>query len=179
MTVATTPPADPAVVVDPADEPDTTEDDPEAVDPEAAADDAKPDEQVGREAARYRRRLRDAEAANEALAADHAAELASAETAHAATTEVLTRQREAIMAATLERAGLDPRLAAAAGITTGSVLGEDGLIDATKLAEAVRSAVAEFGVTPRTKGPTPNRQQGSISTGKSETSWAKVLGGYR
>lgn len=161
--------------VDPAEpEPDT--DTPE-VDPEAVADDQQPDDKLNRREARYRHRLRDAEAANAALVSQHAAELASAEAAHAATADVLTRQRDAILSATLERAGLDPRLAAAAGITTESVLGEDGLIDGTRLAEAVRSAVAEFGVTPRTKGPTPNHQQGSISTGKSETSWAKVLGG--
>lgn len=179
MTVETTPPADPAEVVDPVNEPDPTEDGAE-VDPEAAADDARPDEQVGREAARYRRRLRDAEAANEALVTEHAAALASAESAHAATTDTLSRQRQAIVDATLAGAGLDPRLASAAGITADTVLTDDGLIDGQKLRTAVAAAVAEFGVRPRGKGPVPNRQQGNPSTGDGGgATWSSVLGGRR
>lgn len=169
---------DPAEVAS-VDEPETTEDTPE-VDAEAAADDARPDEQVGREASRYRRRLRAAEAANEALVTEHASALASAESAHAATTDTLTRQRQAIVNATLAGAGLDPRLASAAGITADAVLTDDGLVDGQKLKAAVAAAVTEFGVSPRGKGPVPNRQQGNYSTGNGGgATWSSVLGGQR
>lgn len=175
MTVADTDPAE----VDPVDEPDPAEDGPE-VDPEAAADDSQPDEKLGGREARYRRRLREAEAANEALVTEHAAALASAESAHAATTDTLSRQRQAIVDATLAGAGLDPRLASAAGITADAVLTDDGLVDGQKLRTAVAAAVAEFGVSPRGKGPVPNRQQGNPSTGNGGgATWSSVLGGRR
>lgn len=172
---------DPAEVVDPVDEPDTSDatDEPE-VDAEAVADDARDDTAIGREAARYRRRLRDAEAANEAMVTDHTAALASAEAAHAATTDTLARQRQAILDATLAGAGLDPRLASAAGITADAVLTDDGLIDGQKLRTAVAAAVTEFGVNPRGKGPTPNKQQGNPSAGNGGVStWGGLFGRLR
>src|SRR4051812_6092634 len=61
-----------------------------------ATDDAKDDATVGREAVRYRVRLRDTEA-----------RLTEAESARQAAEDVLCRQRQAILDATLASAGLD------------------------------------------------------------------------
>lgn len=137
-------------------------------DDETATDDAKGDAKIGGEAARYRQRLRAAEA-----------ELATARGAHTATTDVLTRQRQALMDATLAAAGLDARLLAAAGHTADDFVGEDGLLDTAALGEAARAAVAEFGVQPNLprKLPAPNRQQGNPggSSGGGAT-WGTVLG---
>ena len=135
-------------------------------DDETAADDAKGDVTIGGEAARYRVRLRAAEA-----------ELTTARDAHAATTDVLTRQRQAIVDATLAANGLDARLLAAAAHTVDDFVGEDGLVDRAKLAEAAKAAVVEFGVQPRRSGPRPNRQQGNPggSSGGGAT-WGTVLG---
>jgi len=135
-------------------------------DDEAAADDVKDDAKIGGEAARYRQRLRATEA-----------ELATARDAHAATTDVLTRQRQALVDATLAAAGLDARLLAAAGHTVDEFVGDDGLVDRAKIAEAAKAAVVEFGVQPRRSGPRPNPQQGRPggSWGGSAT-WATVLG---
>lgn len=129
-----------------------------------AADDAKPDNAIGREAARYRVRLREAEAATATL-----------EAAHVETTDTLTRQRQAIVDAALTSAGLDPRLLAAAGHSVDAFVGDDGLVDAAKVAEATRAAVAEFGVQPR-RGVRPNAQQGQPSGSDGGTTWGHLLG---
>lgn len=129
-------------------------------------DDAKPDDTIGREAARYRRRLR---------AAEQTLELQNA--ALTDVTDTLERQRQAIVDAALTAAGIDPRLLAAAGHQLTDFLGEDGLIDTAKLSEAATTAVREFGVKPRT-GLRPNPQQGMPSTGDGNTAatWGRLLG---
>jgi len=59
------------------------------------------------------------------------------------------------------------------------VLTDDGLVDGQKLRTAVAAAVVEFGVSPR-KGPIPNKQQGTVSTGNGGgATWKSVLGGRR
>ncbi|MGK2880435.1 MAG: hypothetical protein ACSLE6_06440 [Mycobacterium sp.] len=142
---------------------------------EDAAEDAVPDDKLGRDAAKYRRRLRDAEATIASLEVAHGETVASLEAAHAATADTLTRQRQAILDATLANAGLDSRLAIAAGIKVDALLAEDGLLDGAKMTEAITGAVAEFGVSPKRNGPQPNPQQGQVSSPPSGKGWSDVI----
>lgn len=150
----------------PATEAPATDPDP---DTEAAAeaddtDDSRTDAQIGREAAKYRVRLRETET-----------KLTEADTARQAAVDQLTRQRQAIVDATLSAAGLDPALLTAAGHTVNDLLDDDGLVDTGKLAEAANEAVTRFNVQPR-RGVQPNRQQGTPSMGSDSTTWGKLLG---
>jgi hypothetical protein len=57
-------------------------------------------------------------------------------------------------------------------------VGDDGLIDAERLAEAIADTQAEFRVAPKGRPPQPNPQQGT-NTGQPQgkTTWAGVLKG--
>lgn len=105
---------------------------------------------------RYRLRLRDAERER-----DEARDL-------------LARTRAAIVDHTVTAAGIDPRLMAAAGHTVDTLLGDDGLIDPDKLADAIIATAREFRVPPRPTRPQANPQQGSTNGGGGvgKPSWA-------
>lgn len=145
-------------------QPDTSTDSAQAPAEGDDTDDGRTDAQIGREAARYRVRFRETEAA-----------LSEEQTARQAAEDMLTAQRQAVVDAALTASGLDPALLAAAGHTVDDFLGEDGLIDAAKLTEATSAAVARFNVSTR-RGPLPNRQQGASSAGDgAATTWGALL----
>ncbi|QVI26173.1 hypothetical protein MN2019_17885 [Mycolicibacterium neoaurum] len=161
---------------------------------EAAEDDAQPDDKIGGEAARYRRRLRAAEAEAETAATAHAEQLTELETAHAAhvteletaqaaTSATLAAQRLAVVDLAIASARFDPEafrphlLTALGDDGLDGLLSDDGVLDIGKLTEAVKSTAAAF--TPRHTGPRPNQQQGTPSQGGPAASWASVLGGRR
>lgn len=79
------------------------------------------------------------------------------------------------MAGVLTGAGLDARLLKAAGHEVSSFLDENGLLDTARLAETVRTVVAEFNVTPR-RAVKPNPQQGKPSGEPPTATWGKLLG---
>lgn len=150
---------------------------------EAAEDDAQPDDKIGGEAARYRRRLRAAEAEAETAATAHAARVSELETAQAATSATLAAQRLAVVDLAIASARFDPEafrphlLTALGDDGIDGLLSDDGVLDIGKLTEAVKSTAAAF--TPRHTGPRPNQQQGTPSQGGPAASWASVLGGRR
>ncbi|OBG50180.1 hypothetical protein [Mycolicibacterium fortuitum] len=140
---------------------------------EADTDDSRTDAQIGREAAKYRVRLRETETKlTEADTARQAAE----QRAEAAEGQ-LTQQRQAIVDAALTAAGLDPALLTAAGHAVDDLLDDGGMVDNGKLTEAVSDAMARFNVQPRSRGPQPNYQQGKPSTGHGGDSkgWGQLL----
>lgn len=103
-------------------------------------DDEEPDEDTkgGREAAKYRRRLRDTEAERDALS-ERVASLQRAEA-------------ERMAAATLAKpAGLW-----ATGTDLADLLGEDGNIDASKVTTAATAARDELGLAPKRANHVPN-----------------------
>lgn len=164
---ATTAEAPPAEVTEaPATEAQTADPGTEAPAEADDTDDSRTDAQIGREAAKYRVRLRDTET-----------KLTEADKARQAAVDQLTRQRQAIVDSALSAAGLDPALLTAAGHTVADLLDDDGLVDSGKLTEAARDAMARFNVQPRSRGPQPNRQQGQPSLGHGgSTTWGKLLG---
>ncbi|CKI51625.1 hypothetical protein LTT02_21885 [Mycolicibacterium smegmatis] len=92
--------------------------------------------------------------------------------------DTLQRTRAAIVENAVQAAGLDPRLLTAAGHTVDSLVGDDGLIDGTKLSEAVTATAREFRVPPKGRPPQPNRQQGTGSgQPPGKASWSKALKG--
>ncbi len=169
---------------------------PAANDPatEAAEDDAQPDDKIGGEAARYRRRLRAAEADAEAAATAHAGQIAALETAHAeqvteletahaATSDKLAAQRMAVVDLAITSARFDPDafrphlLVALGDDGVDGLINDDGVVDIGRLTEAVKSTAAAF--NPRPTGPRPNRQQGTVSQGGPAATWSSVIGGRR
>lgn len=110
---------------------------------------------------RYRLRLRDAERER-----DEARDL-------------LARTRATIVDNTVTAAGVDPRLMAAAGHTVDTLLGDDGLIDAAKLADAITATAREFRVPPLPTRPAPVLQQGHTNGGGTpgKSSWAGAIKG--
>lgn len=119
----------------PAEEADATEadnaaDTAEVTEPEDATEEA---EDPGKEAAKYRRRLREAEAARDDLAVK---------------VEALQRQHVAQL---LEGHGVKPE-ALFATVELSDVLATDGTVDSGKVAKAVASARERFGISPPPKG---------------------------
>ncbi|AKK28206.1 hypothetical protein [Mycobacterium sp. EPa45] len=97
------------------------------------------DQRTTNEAARYRTRLRAAEA-------DLAEARITAEWLIAESRDMIDRTRQAVIDRELGRAGLDPALLTAAGHTTDTLLDDSGLIDHDKLTAAVESTIAQFRV---------------------------------
>ena len=91
----------------------------------------------------------------------------------------LERTRQSIVDNAVQAAGLDPRLLSAAGHSVDTLVGEDGLIDRSALAEAIAATKREFRVSP---GLLPNPQQwgysGPARLSASE-SWTKAFGPSR
>lgn len=126
---------------------------------------SEPDDQddggsPGNEAKRYRLRLREAERERDVLR------------------DILERTRQSIVDNAVGAAGLDPRLLTAAGHKLDSLVGDDGLIDAAKLSEAVAATAREFRIAPKGRRPQPNPQQGSYGPPpRGQASWGKALKG--
>lgn len=136
------------------------EDDQGAEAPEGADTTTEP-AAPAREAARYRRRLRDTEVERDGLA------------------ERLTGYQRAAaerLAAEHLSRGDDVWLG---GSDVGAVLDDDGQVDAEKLAAVLASVLRDrpqLGVT-FGRGVRPNPQQGRASTAKPEVGWQRVLKG--
>ncbi|MCG7583678.1 hypothetical protein [Mycolicibacterium sp. OfavD-34-C] len=145
----------------PVSEPGSQDDDGAEDDADDQDDDTDDGSRTNREK-RYRLRLRDAERQR-----DEARDL-------------LARTRQAIVDTAVTAAGVDPRLMVAAGHTVDTLLGEDGLIDPDKLAEAIAATGWEFRVTPKGRPPQPNPAQGHQSGqlgGLGKSSWAGAIKG--
>lgn len=99
-------------------------------DTEDQADDASAGDGPGREAARYRRRLRDAEAERDTLKA---------------TVESLQRAEVDRLATD---AGLRPAALWANGAEVGELLNDDGTVDQVKVAAAIAAARETLGIAP-------------------------------
>lgn len=170
-----TPPVDPS-------EPAIEVTDPAVPEDQAAADDARDDTAIGREAARYRVRMREAKDALAQAEMAHSARVTELEAAHAATAATLDAQRMAVVdmairSAKLEPESFRPHLLVALGESgVGTLVDADtGTVDVARLVEAVRSTAAAF--TPAPTGPQPNRQQGVPSPGRGGgATWAGVIG---
>lgn len=136
--------------------------DPTTGDDTGATDGNQDDAKIGNEAARYRRRLREAERERDELR------------------DTLAKTRQSIVDNAVAAAGLNPRLMVAAGHTLDTLVGDDGLIDHGKLSEAITNTAQEFNVAPKGRPPQPNPQQGRPGPpAKSEASWSSALKGSR
>ena len=135
-------------------EPDTDEHDDQGDDDRDDDDDKS---KAARDAARYRRQLRETQ---DELTATQA---------------LVHIQRDAIISAAVQRAGIDPRLLDAAGIDQGDMLDDRGCVDFARVNDAIAKAVAELGVQPRQR-PRPVPGQGRPGGGTGEPKWSDVLG---
>lgn len=182
----TAPQADPAAPVVTPDLIDTTDGQSEDTDPavrddQAAADDARDDAAIGREAARYRVRMREAKDALAQAETAHSERVTELENAHAATAAQLDAQRLAVVdmairSARFEPDAFRPHLLVALGEGgIGSLVDADtGTLDVTRLVETVRSTAAAF--TPKQAAPQPNPQQGNLSaTQRGITTWSEAI----
>lgn len=126
--------------------------------PEAAEDTTGPQDDVkaGKEAARYRRQLRETEAERDTL-----------------------RERvEAMQRAEVERlAGhlSQPSAIWAAGVELADVLDEDGNVDPGKVTPAVTAAAESLGLARASRTPRPDPSQGATGTGPRRNEWAEAL----
>lgn len=127
-----------------------------------SSDDGRSDAQLGREAARYRTRLRETEG-----------KLTEAEAARQEAADALTRQHQAIIDATATAAGCHPGLLA--GHDVADFLAENGTVDMAKLGEAIHGAMVTFNVRPPRVGPAPNPQQGTPSPPPEISTWGDFL----
>lgn len=121
----------------------------EATEAEAQADTDAPDDRQDRDAAKYRRRLRETEAERDTLAA-----------------QVESLQREAIEAQANAQA-VKPAALWASGVALADMLTETGTVDADKVASACNAARDALGLGPRYRNTVP-REGGS--PGSSATS---------
>lgn len=112
----------------------------------------------GREAAKYRRRLRETEAERDQLA------------------DTLARTRQSIVDNAVQAAGLDPRLLGAAGHSLDSLVGKDGLVSHDKLAEAISTTAQEFGLNRPGLRANPQQGRGGPQSGTT-ASWSEALRG--
>lgn len=115
----------------------------------------------GREAARYRRQLRDAESERDGLRG-----------------KVAALQRSEVQRIAAETLAV-PSSLWASGIELSSLLGEDGSVDPGLVAAAAANAASTMGLAPRTRNPAPDLGQGqrSQAPAQQETSWADFLAG--
>ncbi|SHZ35894.1 Uncharacterised protein [Mycobacteroides abscessus subsp. bolletii] len=112
---------------------DTTGDDADS----EATDDTGDSEKSGREAAKYRRRLRETEAQRDALA------------------EQLSALRQGVIDDIATTAGVDPKLLAANGYELASFLDGDGKIIRAKVDEAIQATIAAFRISTSSR-PAPD-----------------------
>ncbi len=154
------------------------------------SNDDEPDEtNPNREAAKYRKRLREAEqkltdaqteheTAIEALTKGHTDTVAQLTTERDSLAELLARTRESIVDQALTAADIDPRLFTAAGHTIDGLLAADELIDPEKLNDAVTDTRAMQ--TPPARRPAPNPLVGGGSDAEPAESgkevWARAFG---
>lgn len=138
---------------------------PEVTDPDTAPEDVdQPDAEQEQEpdngnaeAAKWRRKLRDAEAERDAL------------------TEQLTAQHRAIIdwrATNAARGAVDPQLLDAAGIDITDLLDDNGHLDMTAVDTFIDDTATKFRVHRTIK---PNPQQGNPSTARAATTMADVF----
>ncbi|MEY9260420.1 hypothetical protein ABH903_003467 [Brevibacterium epidermidis] len=133
------------------DDPNTTEEVPEQTTDTDQPDQAEVDEQndspdqskTGKEAAKYRRQLRETETERDQLA------------------ESLTAARKQIVESMTGLA--KPSALWAAGTEVNDLLDDDGLVDPGKVAEAVEHASATLGLV---RTPRPDKSQGSSDLGR-------------
>ncbi|GAA1225110.1 hypothetical protein [Mycolicibacterium alvei] len=128
--------------------------------PAGAEPDDQDDDGGSNREKRYRLKLRETERERDQLA------------------DTLARTRAAIVDSAVNAAGVDPRLLAAAGHTLDTMVGEDGLIDREKLADAITETAREFRVPPKGRPPHPNHQQGHASGHPgTKSSWSGAIKG--
>jgi hypothetical protein len=107
------------------------------------------------EAAKWRKKLRDAEKEHETAIAALTAE-------RDGLSDTLTRTRQSQIDARLAETGLEMRVLTAGGHTVDSLLGDDGLIDNDRLTAAVNESLAAFN---RPRRPSPNPLVGRGGSG--------------
>ncbi|MGC0362925.1 hypothetical protein ABH922_000909 [Rhodococcus sp. 27YEA15] len=117
--------------------------------------DAKPDN----EAAKYRRRLREAETERDT---------------YATRLDVLQRQ---VIESVCDAAGFKAAGFWASGVEIKDLLDEDGGIDPDKISAAIEMAVSTLGLEVRPRVPQPNPQQGGGSYTGGGLSWSDALNG--
>lgn len=122
---------------------------------EAAADDARDNEGPSREAAKYRRRLREAEAERDAAQG---------------ATEAAQRALVEHLAATVGR--IRPEALWASGVELSALLDDAGNVDAERVSEAADVAVGALGLT---RQPKPDANQGRSSAATGHDSWTQAF----
>lgn len=118
-------------------------------------------QRASREAATYRRRLRDTEAERDA--ANGLAE----------------RRLNAMIAVAVQAAGIPAKAWEASAHDTADLLDEDGLPDPAKLADAIAATATDFSLNRPPERMAPNPQQGSSNGGGTPAakSWGDALKG--
>lgn len=116
---------------------------------------------ASREAANYRRRLRDTEAERDAA------------------NELAQRRLHAMIGAAVQAAGIPAKAWEASAHDTADLLDEDGLPDPAKLADALAATATDFGLNRAPQRMDPNPQQGSSNGGgpPAAKSWGSALKG--
>lgn len=118
-------------------------------------------QRASRDAAKYRRRLRDTEAERDAA------------------NGLAQRRLNAMIATAIQAAGIPAKAWEASAHDTADLLDEDGLPDSTKLAEAIAATATDFGLNRLPQRMAPNPQQGSSNGGGTPAakSWGSALKG--
>jgi hypothetical protein len=132
---------------------------PTSPDPEAGTEPESTDSETpNKEAAKYRRRLREAEAERDKLAG--------------VVTTMQTREVERI-AGTVLANGAD--LLEVGGVALADLLDQDGRPDVEKIEGAARSILTERPYLAGTRGPRPDPSQGAKPAAPSALGWSDVL----
>lgn len=109
---------------------------------ETPANDGGDTDSRGREAAKYRRRLRDTEAERDALK-----------------DQLTTMRRQAVDQAVAEHGrGVTSAAMWAAGVEVDELIGDDGSIDTTKVLDAIESTRTTLGIASMPAGPSSDGQ---------------------
>lgn len=150
--------SNPTTDTTPADDPDTVTDPPVLTDPDAT-DVPEADEQDNgnKEAAKWRTKLRAAEAERDTLR------------------EQLAAQHRAVIdwrSANADRGGVDPQLLDAAGINIADLLDDTGHLDMNLVDQFIDATAVKFRVH---RSPAPNPQQGSPSAARAAGGLADVF----
>lgn len=137
--------------------------DPQIADPADQAGDAPPDpadDKGDKEAAKYRRQLRDTEAERDTLR-----------------TRLDTIQRAEVVRIADEELLAKPEAIWATGVELAAFLDADGNVDPAKVKTAAQEAVSTLGLAKRPRGPRPDKSQGvyNYGDGGSENPWGDLL----
>lgn len=89
--------------------------------------------------------------------------------------DVLARTRQRIFEEQIRAEGLEPPLMAAAGLKVEDFVGEDGLLDVARLAQAIEGKRLDLGLPERSRRPKPNPLVGGGSTPTAPRDLADVL----